>query len=130
MFSLIFTIDTSASGVDKFLCALKVVDSSLKDRGKKAKSKEEPIKYASIVVVGERIEDMPIIRNIGDIIRIQKASLKVKNGQKQFVVDERSNWALWGPLTLGPDGVAKTTQIQADEMEVDQPDEKDDPNFK
>lgn len=78
---------------NKFLCALKVVDCSLYGIDPKDFKSKKSLQYATIVVIGERIEDMPVIRKIGDIIRIQKATQKEgSDGQIQFLVDERSNW--------------------------------------
>jgi histidinol phosphatase-like enzyme len=75
------------------LCALKVIDSTLyNEKGTQISKK---IDYASVVVVGERIEDMPVVRRIGDILRIQKATVKVNEGEKKYIVDERSNWCLF-----------------------------------
>lgn len=86
--------------------------------------------YATIVVVGERIEDMPIIRRIGDIIRIQKATMKIKENIKQFIVDENSNWCLFGPDNLGPDDKIKTSQIQFEEFGAEDGPEKEEINIK
>lgn len=102
---------------NKFICALKVVDSSMYSQ--KELEKCSRLSYATIVVVGERLEDMPVIRRIGDIIRIQKASMKIKEGIKQFVVDERSCWCLFGPNSMGPDDKTKIAQVQYEDMDLD-----------
>ena len=58
----------SSQSCNKFLCALKVVDSSLYSQ--KDLDKVTKLSYATIVVAAERIEDMPIIRKIGDIVSL------------------------------------------------------------
>jgi hypothetical protein len=125
-------------GVKKLLCALKVVDLSL--YLKKDFEKGDNLQHANLVVVGERLEDMPIVRKIGDIIRIQKASLKMREGQRQFIVDERSSWCLFSPNTTGSDEKSKVSygsdqfgklsNVLLEDMEFEDEQDKEDPNFK
>ena len=105
-----------------------MVDSSLYNQ--KDLDKVSKLSYATIVVAAERIEDMPIIRKIGDIIRIQNASMKVRDGQKQFVVDERSNWCLFSPTSSSSEDKAKTPLVNLDDMDLEDGQEVDDTNFK
>ena len=95
-----------------------------------SKINKNKLPYATIVVVGERIEDMPVIRRIGDIIRIQKSSVKVKDGIKQFIVDENSNWCLFGSSNYGPDDNMKSIQAHFEDLGVDKSQEKEEINVK
>lgn len=115
-------LDSSDSS--KFLCAIKVVDSSLYKENDLKRGKN--LNFSTLVVVGERIEDMPIIRQIGDIIRIQKATQKVsKEGEIKFLVDERSNWCLFSPDAAGPDERNTTPHVQFEEMECEDEENKE-----
>lgn len=70
-----------------------MIDSTLySEKGAQINKK---IDYATVVVIGERMEDMPIVKRIGDILRIQRATVKVKNGEKKYIVDDKSNWCLF-----------------------------------
>lgn len=83
-----------------FLCALKVVDSSMYRI-----QNQELFKYATIVFNGEWIEDMPIVNKIGDIVRIQKALQKTDDKQILFFVDKKANWCLFQSQTTFDDDI-------------------------
>jgi hypothetical protein len=75
---------------NKFICSLKVVDSSLNGTGKKNE-------YASIVLYASRFEDLPIVSRVGDIIRVHRAALRLYDDKRQFNVNCQFNgsWALF-----------------------------------
>jgi hypothetical protein len=75
---------------NKFVCSLKVVDSSLNGQGKKNE-------YASIVLYASRFEDLPIVSRVGDIIRVHRASLRLYDDKRQFNVNCQfhGSWALF-----------------------------------
>lgn len=75
---------------NKFICSLKVVDSSLNASGKKNE-------YASIVLYASRFEDLPIVTRVGDIIRVHRAALRLYSEHKQLNVNCQFNgsWALF-----------------------------------
>jgi hypothetical protein len=50
-----------------------------------------------VVVYTKRMEDSPMLRRIGDVIRVTKASVKMHRGTKQFHVRtfHDATWALF-----------------------------------
>lgn len=105
----------------KYLCAIRVIDSSLY----KEPSKRTDPKYATVVIIGDRMEDMPVTRQIGDILRIQKATKKItKEGEIKYLVDERSNWCLFSAEQTGVDEKARQELIQFDEFEFEEEEQK------
>ena len=112
----------------KYLCAIKVVDSSLYKESDYKRGKN--LSCATIVVVGERMEDMPIIRKIGDIIRIQKATQKIsKDGEIKYLVDEWSSWCLFSPNNTGPDEKLKLSQVQFEDLDFPEEENKENENI-
>jgi len=89
--------------MSKYICKMKVVDESLYPESllkqysslNGAAKQATDLPYATIIFIDERFENMPVVRRIGDIIRIQKASFKIIDGIKQFIVDDRSHWCLF-----------------------------------
>lgn len=85
------------SNQSMYVCSLKVVDPSLHG------SKNE---YATVVIYGNRFEDLPIVQRVGDIIRLHRATLRLYNNQRQFNVSTHWNgsWALFSTEKQGPNG--------------------------
>ncbi|CAI2358908.1 unnamed protein product [Moneuplotes crassus] len=101
----------------KFVCGIKVIDSSLYKEGARRNSP----KFATVVVIGDRMEDMPVTRKIGDILRIQKATQKVTDtGEVRYLVDERSNWCLFSTENTENEDKTKNELIQLDDLEFDE----------
>ncbi len=75
----------------KYICTVKVVDHTLHHKGDHA-----PV-YATVIIYAKRQEDLPVISNVGDVIRIHRATLKQFNDQKQFHVNVyyNSSWCLF-----------------------------------
>lgn len=64
---------------------------------------------------------MPVTRQIGDILRVQKATKKVtKDGEIKYLVDERSNWCLFTADTENIDPESKSELIQLDDFELEE----------
>ena len=58
------------------------------------------------MIYGYRMQDLPIIRRIGDIIRIHRANVRVFQGKRQFNVNVYHNsfWLLYSSDRLSPSG--------------------------
>jgi hypothetical protein len=54
-------------------------------------------KHSMVIVYSKRMEDCPMLRRIGDVIRVTKATLKMHRGTKQFHVRtfHEASWALF-----------------------------------
>ncbi len=78
----------------KYICTLKVVDHTLHHRG--GTDTLAPI-YATVIIYAKRQEDLPVVSNVGDIIRIHRATMKQFHDQKQFHVNVyyNSSWCLF-----------------------------------
>ena len=68
-----------------------MVDQTLHHRG------EQQPTFASVIIYAKRFEDLPIVQNIGDVIRIHRANMKQYQDQKQFHVNVyyNSSWCLF-----------------------------------
>jgi hypothetical protein len=77
---------------DRYICSLKIVDSSLYIKGQKGTG--DGSDYATLVLYAKRFEDLPIIHRIGDIIRVHRATLRLYNHQRQFNVN-LFNFGAW-----------------------------------
>ena len=62
--------------------------------------------YAEIVIYAYSMQDLPIIRRIGDIIRIHRANVRVWKGKRQFNVNvyHNSSWMLYSSDGFSPFG--------------------------
>lgn len=60
-------------------------------------SDSEAKNYASIILYAKRLEDLPVISRVGDIIRIHWSNLKIYKGVKQFNTNifYNSSWCLF-----------------------------------
>ena len=63
---------------DKWTCVIKVVDGSWHTSGFTRVAKNE-FKVATITIYAKRFEDCPLVRQIGDIIRVHHATFKSTN---------------------------------------------------
>ena len=84
------------SSKGKWICSLKVIDGSLHSLGDEPKSTND-MQYAVIIIYASRFEDCPIVRQIGDIIRVHRANVKDFKGRRQFNVNVNFNasWTLF-----------------------------------
>lgn len=73
---------------------MKVVDHTLHSTTETASNK---IQHALLTFFAKRVEDLPVARKIGDIIRIHRASVKDFKGIKQINVNLQynSSWCLF-----------------------------------
>ena len=78
---------------EKYVCSLKIVDPSVHSKGGKASDND----YATVVIYGNKFEDLPIADRVGDIIRLHRATLRIYKGVRQFNVTTHWNgsWALF-----------------------------------
>jgi hypothetical protein len=81
-------------GQNRYICTVKVIDQSMhsiveSDTGK--------IKFGLITFFAKRLEDLPVVRKIGDIIRVHRSLVKEYKGLKQFSVNIQynSSWCLF-----------------------------------
>lgn len=81
-------------GPHRYVCTLKVVDMTLHSSVESAKSQ---IKYGLVTFFAKRMEDLPVVRKIGDIIRVHRAIVKDHKGMKHFAVNmgSDSSWCLF-----------------------------------
>ena len=78
-------------GQSRYICSLKVIDETLCSR------EEGNVKWGLVTFYAKRMEDLPVVRKIGDIIRVHRALVKDKKGFKQFSVSlaHNSSWCLF-----------------------------------
>lgn len=78
----------------RFICTIKVVDQTLHHSG--GTDTVTPV-FAQVIIYAKRQEDLPVVSNIGDIIRIHRANMKEFQGHKQFNVNVfyNSSWCLF-----------------------------------
>lgn len=81
-------------GPNRYVCTLKVVDSTYYSNVESAKGN---IKFGLVTFFAKRMEDLPVVRKIGDIIRVHRAIVKDYKGIKQFNVNitYNSSWCLF-----------------------------------
>jgi len=55
------------------------------------------MKFGLVTCFAKRMEDLPVVRKIGDIIRVHRAIVKEYKGMKQFNVNitYNSSWCLF-----------------------------------
>ena len=83
---------------DNYVTVLKVIDKTINSVDDELVFEEEAEpKHSMVVVYAKRIEDSPILRRIGDVVRVNKASPKIHRGQQQFIVKtfHDASWALF-----------------------------------
>ena len=78
----------------KFICTVKVVDHTYHHKG------ETPT-FATVIIYAKRLDDLPVVTTVGDIIRIHRATMKQYHEQKQFHVNVffNSSWCLFRTQT-------------------------------
>ena len=81
-------------GPNRYVCTLKVVDQTLHSTVEGANNQ---IKFGLVTYFAKRMEDLPVVRKIGDIIRVHRAIVKDYKGIKQFNVNisYNSSWCLF-----------------------------------
>lgn len=84
--------------------------------------------FASVIIYAKRFEDLPIVRNIGDIIRIHRANMKQYQEIKQFHVNVyyNSSWCLFSckeetnvEEEMSDDEEKEREEVEDQEMEDD-----------
>lgn len=81
-------------GPNRYVCTLKVVDQTLHSNVEGANNQ---IKFGLVTYFAKRMEDLPVVRKIGDVIRVHRAIVKDYKGIKQFNVNitYNSSWCLF-----------------------------------
>jgi hypothetical protein len=59
-----------------------------------------------VVIYAKRFEDLPLIRRVGDVIRIHRANIRSYKDLKQFNVNVfyNSSWCLFSTIDSADDG--------------------------
>lgn len=72
------------------MCNLKVIDQSLN-------VKDSDGEFATVLIVGRRFQDLPIVQRIGDVIRCHWADYTCKDGHSflKLNLHYNSSWALF-----------------------------------
>jgi len=78
----------------KFITTLKVIDPSCHTKGDEATAR---FKHSLVIVYAKRLEDCPVVRKVGDIMRVHRANTREHKGTRQFHVNVNFNasWVLW-----------------------------------
>lgn len=96
---------------DKWICALKVIDGSYHTLGN---AKDDNFKVATIIIYARRFEDCPLVKQIGDVIRVHRANFKEHKGQRQFNANVHFN-SSWCLFTTKPQHALKGDESNSDE---------------
>lgn len=85
-----------------FICTMKVIDPSQFAKGSG---------WSQLVIYASKLEDLPFVHRIGDIIRVHRADMKIWNKlphKKQFNVNMlyKGSWALYSTDKQSPLGQA------------------------
>lgn len=62
------------TATQKYVTTLKLIDASLHTTGNEPNANFD---HATAIIYAKRIEDCPVIQNIGDVIRIHRANYKL-----------------------------------------------------
>lgn len=76
-------------------------------------------KFAVVIIYANRFEECPIVRQIGDIIRVHRANVKEFKGRKQFHVNVNFN-ASWSLFETNPKHALKGDDSASDTEMVDE----------
>jgi hypothetical protein len=97
------------------------VDHTLHHRG------DQPPTFATVIIYAKRFEDLPIVRNIGDIIRIHRANMKQYQDQKQFHVNVyyNSSWCLFSLKQASEESISDDIDMDNDEDGQNQGDDEE-----
>ena len=104
------------TGKGKWVCTLKVIDNSLHTTGD---ARNPDFAFAVIIIYANRFEECPIVRQIGDIVRVHRANMKMYKGRRQYNVNVNFN-ASWALFETNPKHALKGDDSASDtEMGVD-----------
>ena len=109
------------SSKGKWICSLKVIDGSLHTEGDQI---NKEFAFAVIIIYANRFEDCPIVRQIGDVIRVHRANCKNYKGRRQYNVNV-SGSASWSLFETNPKHALKGDDSNSD---VDMADGEDGEN--
>jgi len=72
------------AGTGKYITTLKVIDQNCCTKGDEVSNK---FRHALVIVYAKRLEDCPIVRKVGDILRVHRANTREHKGTRQFHVN-------------------------------------------
>jgi len=104
---------------NKFISTLKVIDNSMHTKGNESL---KDYKYATVIIYAKRFEDCPIVRRIGDVIRVHRAGVKSYQDRKQFHVNVTFN-SSWCLFATQPEHALDGGQMEDTEMNSNDSDE-------
>lgn len=97
------TIKSKSTGQSDqmFICTMKIIDPSQFTAAK-------GFQYSQLVIYATKLEDLPFVHRLGDVIRVHRADMKFYQGKRQFNVNMlyRGSWALYSSEKLSPLGQA------------------------
>ena len=95
------TIKSKATGVSDqmFICTMKIIDPS-------QFTQQKGWGYSQLVIYATKLEDLPFIHRLGDVIRVHRSDMKHYNGKRQFNVNMlyKGSWALYSTDKQSPLG--------------------------
>jgi hypothetical protein len=94
------TIKSKAGVSDQmFICTMKIIDPS-------QFTQQKGWKYSQLVIYATKLEDLPFVHRLGDIIRVHRADMKFYNQKRQFNVNMlyKGSWALYSTDKQSPLG--------------------------
>jgi hypothetical protein len=82
-----------------FFCNLKIIDPS-------QFTQQKGWKYSQLVIYASKLEDLPFVHRLGDVIRVHRADMKWWNDKRQFNVNMlyKGSWALYSTDKQSPLG--------------------------
>ena len=82
-----------------FICTMKIIDPS-------QFTQQKGWKYSQLVIYATKLEDLPFVHRLGDIIRVHRADMKFYNQKRQFNVNMlyKGSWALYSTDKQSPLG--------------------------
>lgn len=91
---------------DKYVCTFKIADPT-------SKVNDGILDFVSVVFFAKKFEDLPVSQNIGEIIRIHRATVGQYKGSLQLTVNIcfNSSWALFAPADPNKKSVAQMGPI-------------------
>lgn len=112
-YGLIIDAGHPYKGTNRYICTLKVIDLTLHSTEENAENKG---KFGLVTYYAKRMEDLPVVRKIGDIVRVHTAIVKDYKGIKQFNVNlAYSSWCLFhsADILFRDKGIHTTAEQEA-----------------
>ena len=78
-YGLIIDAGHPYKGQNRYICTLKIVDPSYHPS---VETQTGNMKFGLVTCFAKRMEDLPVVRKIGDVIRVHRAIVKEYKGMK------------------------------------------------